>query len=165
MNLQAIQKFIIAHEGWKKLVYFDSATPPNPTVGVGVNLNAGHARAQVQRLGVDFDALYHGKVSLTDAQIQTLLDEDIQSAIDDAKTAAPNFDALPDEVQMVLVDLSFNMGLPTLLKFKRFLAAIASERFVEAESALHLSKWYIETGVRAKECCALIKQAGTLAST
>src|ERR1700730_18554339 len=66
-DLDAIQKLIARHEGSRATVYVDTAG--NPTVGIGFNLNRSNAQAAISAIGVDYDKLRAGVVSLTQAQI------------------------------------------------------------------------------------------------
>ena len=61
MNFQEweaeVQRRIGINEGYSSTVYMDSASPPNPTIGVGFNLNRSDAR---QALGEHRSRLQRG---------------------------------------------------------------------------------------------------------
>ena len=65
------------------------------------------------------------------------------------RTAFPFWDCLDAVRKSVVVDMVYNMGLPTLRKFKKFLAAIECNDYAEAAIQMQDSKWYKQVGERA----------------
>ena len=62
--------------------------------------------------------------TITDQRVLELFDQDLQIAIKECKKLPVKFDTLPDEIQEVLINMSFNMGISRLLKFVGLLGAI-----------------------------------------
>ena len=91
---------------------------------MGFNLRRPDAKDKITALGVSYDAVCHGAVSLTDGQVNTLLDADIAGAMADARTCVRGFDTLPPDVQMVIVDMIFNLGVGGFSAFKKMIAAV-----------------------------------------
>src|SRR5262245_14467557 len=122
MDFARLRHFIEDHEGRRATAYLDSRGIP--TVGVGFNLQRSDAKQRIAALGVSYDALSRRDVALTDQQIDTLLDADIATAMTDARNCVRGFDTLPPDVQMVVVDMIFNLGIGGFAGFKRMIAAI-----------------------------------------
>jgi lysozyme len=116
------------HEDRRRFVYDDATGRPvaigsqirgKLTVGVGRNLEDR---------------------GLSEDEIDYLLDNDIADAIRDAQKLRW-FEALDGVRQAVIVELVFNLGLTRLLGFKKFLAAMAEQRWPHAAAELANSKW------------------------
>jgi len=150
-----IEQLLFFDEGKEYKVYPDSKEIP--TVGIGFNLNREDAKAKVTALGVDFNKLKAGKVSLTDAQIEKLFKDDIAWATQAASSHFTNFDKLSDTRKAALINLSFNLGETRLRKFNGTRDAIAMGDFELAAKRLEATQWYKDVPVRAKRIVALIR--------
>ena len=49
---------------------------------------------------------------------------DIASTLDECHVLYPDFDDLPEEAQLIIANMMFNMGRPRLSKFKDMKAAV-----------------------------------------
>ena len=87
---------------------------------------------------------------LYDEEAEFILKNRTDKAIDEAESAFPWFGALTPDRQEVLVELLFNMGLPTLLQFKKFLTAAERGDHQSAADELVDSKWYRQVGRRGE---------------
>lgn len=146
-NIETIRKYITFNEGKKNKVYLD--TKGIPTIGVGFNLQRGDAPAKITTLGLSYNDVLSGKQLLTDDQIDTLLDADILEAINNtAKKLFPDFDNIDPDRQVILVDLSFNLGISTFSKFINTIAAVNSKNWETAANELKNSSWYNQVGNR-----------------
>lgn len=151
MDLQA--RWTERWEGRRHTAYDDATgetlTPGktaigNPTIGVGTNLN--DAQAAIEALGLDYEAVKSGAVSLTDAQIDQLLAGTLQTAVSEAHRLFPAFDSYPANPQLVITDLCFNMGEEKLATFTHTCAAIKAQNWTEAAAQLKDSAWFHEVG-------------------
>ena len=57
---------------------------------------------------------------------------------------------LDDDKQRVMANMAFNLGLPRLSKFKKFLKAMEEGDFKTAAVEMMDSKWATQVGNRAK---------------
>lgn len=147
----------IAHnEGVRPVVYKDSTG--RRTIGVGFNLEDADNRRILQKHKININELLKGK-PLTVEQIKTLYNESLTKAFKDVKVFAPNFDRLPDNVKMVLIDMSFNLGLPKLQQFVKLKDAIRREDFKAAAKEMENSAWAKQVGSRAKRLTSMIRPA------
>jgi lysozyme len=94
---------------------------------------------------------------ITQDEAFTLLDNDIDQALEDAKSLVSNFNDLGDVRQRVLVDMSFNLGRARLKGFKKMLAAIESGMFTTATREMLDSKWARQVGSRATRLSSMMK--------
>lgn len=53
--------------------------------------------------------------------------------------------------RQVLIDMSYNMGWPTLNTFKKMFAALEKKDYKKAAAEMKDSKWYKQTGFRSKK--------------
>src|SRR5262245_4348221 len=154
MDIARLRRFIEDHEGRRVTAYLDSRGIP--TVGVGFNLRRSDAKGKTAALGVSYDALCRGAVSLTDQQIDALLDADIAAAMADARHIVHGFDVLPPDVQMVIVDMIFNLGIAGFAAFKKMIAAVECADWSTVASEMRDSMRYHQVGLRASQDIALV---------
>jgi len=67
-------------------------------------------------------------------------------AVTGAKNLVPNFDDLPADKQLVLVDLVLQHGRAWLVKFVNTLEAVKTQHWTVAADALQDSSWFHEVG-------------------
>jgi GH24 family phage-related lysozyme (muramidase) len=131
-----------------------------PTIGHGFNLRRHDAREKIESLGLDYDKVLRGQQSLNKEQIDQLFRGDVVQSISDARQYLPNFDDHPPMVQKIISDMTFNMGLTRMNKFKGLRQALmngdyqraADEmKYSNADTKDKLSGYYKDTGRRAKQ--------------
>ncbi len=148
--------FIEGHEGRRYTVYKD--TVGVPTVGVGFNLQRGDAVRQLSNVGANHQNVLRG-ARLSDEQIDTLLRHDVDVAETVARRLLPNFDELPADIQLVMVDMAFNLGQPRLTQFNNMLAAVRNNDFNRAADEMVDSRWYSQVGNRSRELEQMMRAA------
>lgn len=135
----------------------------HPTVGVGFNLDATGAQAAIEALGLDYAQVRSGGQTLTDDQIDSLLDQTVNQAIQAAQQVISNFDALPGDRQVVIVDMVFNLGLSGFSKFVLTIQAIRNQDWPTAAQQMQQSAWFRQVGARASADVNLM--AGRITAT
>jgi lysozyme len=129
-----ISALLEKHEGYRRFVYRD--TVGKLTVGIGRNL---------EDRGLTHDeAIY-------------LLNNDIADFTKQLSDRLYWFDAAPDNVKLVLVDMGFNLGLNGLLTFHNTLEHIKNGQYDLASQEMLLSKWAKQVGQRAIELSEILK--------
>ncbi|MEZ6190092.1 MAG: hypothetical protein R3C45_02255 [Phycisphaerales bacterium] len=153
--LERAVAFIEPFEGRRHRAYRDSRG--NITVGVGFNLDRDGASADLKKLlpDVGYRALRRGDISLTDAQIDSLLRHDAQRAIETARRQVTEFDSLPLDAQLIVIDMTYNTG--SLSKWRRFRAALDRQDYAAAADSMHRSLWRRQTGRRAEHLIELMR--------
>jgi lysozyme len=144
------------HEGLRLTAYKDSVG--KLTVGYGFNLDAGDAKAICNVLKLDYDAIRNG-AAITEAQAEAILDLQLGMVNAQAKTLFPNFQAMPADVQSVVQDVIFNVGLGKFLTFVHTIDSLRAGDWQGAADNLQDSLWFKQTGSRGIEDVALLRGA------
>ena len=137
MDKEQLRKEIEEDEGCKYEIYKDHLGLP--TFGIG-------------HLITEWDEEY-GKpdgTEISEERVSSCFKADIHVTIEECKKLYDNFDKLPDEVQLILCNMMFNMGRPRLSKFKKMNEAITNEDWIEASVQMEDSRWYNQVTNRAK---------------
>lgn len=172
MDLATIKAWIEHWEGRRNQTYDDKTgkaiTPGcvvlgHPTVGVGFNLDATGAQAAIEALGLDYDQVRSGGQTLTDDQIDTLLDQTVNGAIQGSRQVVPSFDSLPDDKQVVIVDMVFNLGAHGFSQFVHAIQAVNNQDWATAAQQMQQSAWFRQVGARASADVNLM--AGRITAT
>lgn len=121
----ALKAQLIRHEGLRLKPYRCPAG--FLTIGVGRNLETR---------------------GITAGEADTLLEHDIDLCLRLLTDRFAWFADLDGVRQRALVDLCFNLGMPTLLEFTRALAAMAKGDYETAGAEFRRSHWYQQVGVR-----------------
>ena len=134
MDLARVRETLIKHEGLRLDLYKDSLGIY--TIGVGHNIQERGITAAVAKL---------------------MLDEDIDEAVKDLRRNISFFDTLPQAIKEALVNLSFNMGIPRLMQFRKTLAFLRDGKYEKAANELLDSRYATQVGYRAIEIAAMIR--------
>ena len=140
MNQTLLEAELRRDEGVRYTIYLDTATPPRRTVGVGHNIDAKPLPAG-------------WTCPLTDAQVDQLLAEDLQSVFAGLDAHLPWWRQLDDVRSRVIANMAFNMGTGALLGFPHALACMQSGDYSGAAAQMEASAWYREVGARAVRLC------------
>lgn len=89
--------------------------------------------------------------------IDMLFDLSVQDAEKDARAIFRNFDELTPARQRVVINMTFNMGLSRVLKFKKMIAAVLMEDWEEAAAQMLDSKWAKQVGARADRLADMMR--------
>jgi lysozyme len=143
MNIDKLKKQIIANEGMRKTAYKDTLN--NWTIGVG----------HLIRLP---DEEYLLDKELTDMEVDQILTTDLNQAIDDARKFI-DADSINEEAFHVVVDMAFNLGLPKLMAFQNFQAALRENDYVKASFEMLDSLWAKQLPNRSKRLAKQMRDA------
>jgi GH24 family phage-related lysozyme (muramidase) len=143
-------------EGERFKVYKD--TVGKRTVGVGFNMDSPNARKVWETAGIktSFDDVLNGKTPITKADSDALLRVTMETAEKDARKLVPNFDTHPENVQSAIIEMSFQLGKPTLSQFKRTLNAIKKGQYELAAKFLKQSKYATQTPNRVNRIASTL---------
>lgn len=94
---------------------------------------------------------------ISDAECDVLRDNDIDAVWTELLKALPWVESLDQPRQRALLDMGFNMGIPTLLTFKNTLALLHSGDYEGASFNMLQSRWAGQVGARAQELAQIIK--------
>ena len=139
MNLQIIKDRIKKHEGYRDTIYADS---------LGYN-TIGYGHLVVE------DGFIPG-VQYSKKELEQVFEKDFETAVQSAKKLVGDYD-LNDDAFGVVVEMCFQLGLPRVLKFKFFLAALKIQDYEKAAEEMLLSKWHEQTSVRCEELTKIMR--------
>ncbi len=135
--MERLREMLIRHEGLRLKPYKDSVG--KLTIGVGRNL---------EDVGISEDeALY-------------LLENDIRRAKETAIRCCEEhevaFESLPEDAQLVLINMAFNLGY-RLTRFRKMFAALRERDWEKVAFEMLDSKWARQVKSRAEELAELIR--------
>lgn len=147
MNIDQLRKELEVDEGVKYEIYNDHLG--YPTFGIG-------------HLVIDTDPEYGEEVGtpVSEDRVAEAFDKDVRTVISDCETLYPDFDELPEECQLIIANMMFNMGRPRLKKFKGMKRGVDSRDWNAAADEMIDSAWYRQVPNRAGR---LVKRMRALA--
>ena len=136
MNIDKLREELKADEGCKYEIYLDHLGLP--THGIG-------------HLILDSDPEYGQEVGtpVSEDRVNECFAKDVETVLSECKKLYSNFDLLPEEVQLIIANMMFNMGRPRLSKFVGMRAAVDSGDWHRAAVEMVDSKWYQQVTNRA----------------
>jgi lysozyme len=147
MNLERLQEDLETDEGVVYEVYLDHLGLP--TVGIG-------------HLILESDPEYGAEVGtpVTEERVTELFQQDCEIVLADCQILYPDFDDLPEEAQLIIANMMFNMGRPRLSKFKGMKRGVDNRDWNDATDEMVDSGWYRQVTNRAER---LVKRMRALA--
>ena len=147
-------KMIAIHEGIVLNVYQDHLGIN--TVGIGRNLqDRGITDGELSYINKTMDDIYDS--GLTEEEAYYLCMNDIAIVEKELLENKPIVNQLNAVRQMVLVDMSFNMGVPRLMKFVNMWLAIEKVNYPLACEEMIDSRWASQVGNRAMKLSLAMK--------
>lgn len=136
MDLNRLREEIAADEGIKHEIYLDHLGLP--TFGIG-------------HLVTDSDP-EHGEpvgTEVSEERVVEAFDTDVEIVLNDCAKLYEDFEELPEEVQLIIANMMFNMGRPRLSKFKGMKAGVDARDWNKAADEMVDSRWYRQVTNRA----------------
>ena len=137
MNKDKLREELADDEGCKLEIYLDHLGLP--TFGIG------HL--------VREDDPEHGEpvgTPVSDERVRQVFALDIAVTLEDCKRLYDDFDDLPEEAQLVIANMCFNLGYPRLSKFKGMKAGVDARDWQRAADEMMDSRWHDQVPNRAK---------------
>lgn len=147
MNKDRLREELAEDEGCKFEIYLDHLGLP--TFGIGA-------------LVKEYDPEYGLPVGtpVSEERVRQRFNLDIAVTIEDCGRLYPDFDELPEEAQLVIANMCFNLGYPRLSKFKGMKAGVDARDWERAADEMVDSRWHDQVPNRAKR---LVKRIRDLA--
>jgi len=136
MNIDKLREELTFDEGCINKIYLDHLG--YPTFGIG-------------HLVLETDP-EHGKevdTPVSEERIKECFEKDIATVIEDLNRNLEWWQDLPEDLQRVMANMCFNLGITRLLKFKKFLAAMEKHDWETAAVEMMDSRWATQVGPRA----------------
>lgn len=90
------------------------------------------------------------KTEVSADRVNEVFNADVQLYINETKKVFSDLESKPETIQLVLVNMCFNLGAPRLSNFKKFIAAINDQQWSEAAVEMMDSRWARQVGPRAE---------------
>lgn len=135
--MERLRELLEQDEGVKYEVYLDHLGLPSTGIG---------------HLVLKDDPEYGWPVGapVSEERVAELFEQDVQVAINDARWLHPDLDDMPEDAQITIISLAFQLGMPRYSKFLKHHAAIELRRWREAAAELRDSKLYRQTPQRTE---------------
>ena len=142
MNKEILKEQIKRHEGEVLEVYEDS-------LGY-LTLGVGHL---IQKSDPEYGQPAGTPVSqeVVDMYYADDFDKHVEETIHVCENNNIVFDALPESIQHVLVNMCFNLGANRLGKFRNMLYAVSVSNWEEMANQMEDSRWFGQVGRRSVE--------------
>jgi lysozyme len=131
-TFESFKSHFVKYEGVKNKPYRDAG---------GYSVGIGHFLGKTANINKVY----------TSREIDNFFLADLKIAKVAAKRVFPNIDSHPENIQIILVSLTFNMGEGGVSKFKKFRAAIEKKNYSVAAAELKDSKWFRQVGNRGRD--------------
>ena len=137
MNIEQLREEVAADEGCVYEVYLD---------------HLGLATFGIGHLVIDTDEEYGAEVGtpVSEERFNHCFNNDVQAVLMDFYQLYEDFDDLPEEVQLIIANMMFNMGRPRLSKFKGMKRGVDARDWNAAADEMVDSRWYKQVTNRAK---------------
>ena len=148
MNIDKLKEDLFIDEGCEYEIYMDHLG--YPTFGIG------------HLILVD-DVEYGQPVGtpVSEDRVNECFASDIIVVLEECETLFPSFEVLPDEVQLIIANMMFNMGYPRLSKFKGMKAGVDARDWERAADEMVDSRWYRQVTKRADRLVDRMRQIDT----
>ncbi len=147
MNIDKLREELAEDEGCKYEIYLD---------------HLGLATFGIGHLITKDDPEYGKDVGtvIEQGRVQSAFNLDITVTIEDCHRLYKNFDELPEEVQLIIANMMFNLGYPRLSKFKGMKAGVDAKSWSSAADEMVDSRWYTQVPNRARRLVDRMRQVG-----
>ncbi len=136
MNIDQLREELEIDEGCVYKIYNDHLG--YPTFGIG-HLVTGHDKEHGWSVGTDVD----------EDRVREVFEQDVQTVLSDCEILYPDFYDLPEEAQLIIANMMFNMGRTRLSKFKGMKRGVDAQDWNAAADEMVDSAWYNQVTNRA----------------
>ena len=147
MNIEQLRKELEVDEGEKYEIYNDHLG--YPTFGIGHLVRDSDPEAGAA-LGTP----------VTEDRVIEAFNQDVETVLNACTILYGDFNELPEEAQLIIANMMFNLGRPRLSKFKGMKAGVDSRDWNKAADEMIDSAWYRQVPNRAER---LVKRMRALA--
>lgn len=147
MNLDKLREELKVDEGVKYEIYLDHLNMP--TFGIG-------------HLVLKSDPEYEQTVGtpVSEDRVNECFANDVEVVLSECQKLYSNFELLPEEVQLIIANMMFNMGYPRLSKFKGMRAGVDACDWHRAADEMVDSNWYDQVTNRAERLVKRMRNVG-----
>jgi len=144
MNIQMLREQLKIDEGVVYKIYKD---------------HLGYATFGIGHLVLKTDPEYGKPVGtkITSQRVDDAFNADVCVVLGDCEKLYPDFYDQPEEVQQIVANMMFNLGLTRLSKFKGMKAGVDAKDYQRAADEMVDSRWYRQVGKRAERLVARMR--------
>ena len=136
MNIEQLRKELERDEGVKYEIYLDHLG--YPTFGIGHLITDDDPECGAS-VGTKVDS----------DRVQEAFETDVESVLSDCERLYVQFEHLPEEAQLIIANMMFNMGYTRLSKFKGMKRGVDARDWNQAADEMIDSRWYNQVTNRA----------------
>ncbi len=136
MNIEQLRKELEVDEGVKYEIYNDHLG--YPTFGIG-HLVRDNDPESGEPVGTP----------VSEDRVIEAFNQDVETVLSDCNTLYDDFSDLPEEAQLIIANMMFNLGRPRLSKFKGMKAGVDARDWKKAADEMVDSAWYRQVPNRA----------------
>tara|TARA_R100001510_G_scaffold40442_1_gene36796 strand:- start:204 stop:647 length:444 start_codon:yes stop_codon:yes gene_type:complete len=144
MNIEQLRKELEVDEGVKYEIYNDHLG--YPTFGIG-HLVRDNDPESGEPVGTP----------VTEDRVIEAFNQDVETVLSDCNILYDDFGDLPEEAQLIIANMMFNLGRPRLSKFKGMKAGVDSRDWKKAADEMVDSAWYRQVPNRAGRLVSRMK--------
>ena len=145
MNIEQLREEIAEDEGVKYEIYLDHLGLP--TFGIG-HLVRDDDPERGEPVGTP----------VAEDRVNECFDKDVEIVLSDCETLYPDYYDLPEEVQLIIANMMFNMGRPRLSQFKGMKRGVDNRDWESAADEMVDSKWYYQVPNRAERLVSRMRE-------
>ena len=136
MNIEQLRKELELDEGCKHETYLCSQNVVTGGIGHMITEWDDEKYAEVG-------------VEISDEQIKAWFNKDIETVLSDCELLYDDFDHLPEDAQLIIANMMFNLGYPRLKKFVGMKAGVDARDWNKAADEMIDSNYYKQLPNRA----------------
>jgi|TARA_Y100000034_G_C6880013_1_gene403074 lysozyme len=136
MYIDVLRKELARDEGVVYEIYLDHLG--HPTFGIGHLISPSDP---------EFDC--PSGTPVCEARVIAAFEEDIKTVLSDCEKLYPDFNDLPEEVQLIIANMMFNLGYTRLSKFRNMKSGVDVRDWNAAADEMVDSLWYRQVTNRA----------------
>ena len=136
MNIGQLREELERDEGVKYEVYLDHLG--YPTFGIGHLITDDDPECGAS-VGTEVD----------NDRVKEAFETDVETVLSDCERLYVQFEHLPEEVQLIIANMMFNMGYTRLSKFKGMKRGVDARDWESAADEMVDSRWYKQVTRRA----------------
>ena len=146
MNIDQLREELKVDEGCKYEIYLDHLGLP--TFGIG-HLVLSSDPEHGQPVGTP----------VSEDRVNECFAKDVETVLSECAQLYSNFEVLPEEAQLIIANMMFNMGRPRLSKFKNFIKNINLANWQGAADEMIDSNWYKQVKSRGPRMVQVMRSA------
>jgi len=144
MDLEKLREELTLDEGCKYEIYLDHLE--YKTFGIG-HLITGHDPEHGWSVGTDVE----------EYRVIEAFEDDVQNVLSDCEKLYVQWEHLPEEAQLIIANMMFNMGFTRLSKFKGMKRGVDALDWERAADEMVDSRWYNQVTNRADRLVARVR--------